>query len=321
MDNIIVALEHNDRVCQIDLSVTNSQMEEVLAAMQQPFPALTELRISWAYGQKDETRPVVPESFWVDLHHVYNISSCMVFDFRDYPNWFCLPLTLLETLSLESKSPLSRPVRESRRPHPLTRSTFPALTSFWFKGVSEYLEDLVARIDAPLLRSLHIAFFHQLIFDTPQLAQFVARTPIIQPPVEARIDFSGSFVEVISPQTLSGSSSFPEAFIPTVEHLYICEGFGQPRWQDDIEDSQWLELLHPFTAVKYLYLTQKFESRIAPALQELAGEVLPSLQNLFLDDPHPSWPVEGAIGKFAAARQLAGHPIAVSFWNGKYVEW
>jgi len=48
MDNIIIALGHNDsdRVCQIDLlGVTNSQLEEVLAAMQQPFPTLTELTI------------------------------------------------------------------------------------------------------------------------------------------------------------------------------------------------------------------------------------------------------------------------------------
>ena len=41
MDNIIVALEHNERICQIDLKVTKSQLEQVLPAMQQPFPALT----------------------------------------------------------------------------------------------------------------------------------------------------------------------------------------------------------------------------------------------------------------------------------------
>ncbi|KAF8483097.1 hypothetical protein F5888DRAFT_1912654 [Russula emetica] len=366
IDNIIVALEHNDRVCQINLlNITNSQLEEVLAAMQQPFPALTELRISWAYGQKDETRPVVPESFLggsaprlqhLELHGVrfpglpklvLSATDLVSLYISNIPHsgYFspeaiirCLStLNRLETLSLESKSPLSRPVRESRRPHPLTRSTFPALTSFWFKGVSEYLEDLVARIDAPLLDNFSIWFFHQLIFDTPQLAQFVARTPNIQPPVEARIDFSECYVEVTSSRTLSRrftlaincrqpdwqlscltqvcSSSFPEAFIPTVEHLYICEGFGQPRWQDDIEDSQWLELLHPFTAVKCLYLSQAFASRIAPALQELAGEVLPSLQNLFLEDLHTSGHADEAIGKFVAARRLAGHPIVFSNWD------
>jgi hypothetical protein len=201
------------------------------------------------------------------------------------------------------------------------------------------LEDLVARIDAPLLDKLYIEFFHQLIFDTPQLARFVSRTPNIQPPVEVCIDFGDRNVEIASENAslwtfprnfvlgiscrqpdwqLSSlaqvcSSSLPEAFTSTVEHLYI---YGrQPYWQDDIENSQWLEVLHPFTAVKYLYLSKIFASRITSALQELAGEVLPSLQNIFLEGVYPSGPIQGAIGKFVASRQLAGHPIAVSHWD------
>jgi hypothetical protein len=254
-------------------------------------------------------------------------------------------LTRLERLSLGFESPLSRPVRESRRPRPPTRSALPALTSFIFDGVSEYLEDLVARIDTPLLDTLHIIFFHQLIFDTPQLTQFLARTPNIQPPVEARITFSDHNVEVTSVPTnfelgircrqsdwqLSSlaqvcSSSVPQVLVPTgtVERLDICEmGYGLPRWQDDIEDSQWLEVLHPFTALKELHVSREFLPRIAPAFQDLAGErvteVLPALQSLFLEglNWYPSGPVQEAIEKFVAARQLAGHPIAVSHWDGK----
>ena len=101
--------------------------------------------------------------------------------------------------------------------------------------------------------------------------------------------------------------------MPTVEHLYIID--YRPRWQDDIVHSQWLEVLHPFTAVKYLHLPQRFVSRIVPALEELAGEALPSLQKLFMEDLHPSEPVQGAIEKFVAARQLASRPIAVSHWD------
>jgi hypothetical protein len=199
------------------------------------------------------------------------------------------------------------------------------------------LEDLVARIDAPLLDTLYMRFFYQLIFNTPQLAQFLARSPNTQPPAaEARISFSDNEVEIISPQILPRdfalaisctrldrrlssltqvcNSSFPEAFISKVEHLYIR---GDPYWQDDIEDSQWMEVLHPFTSVKYLYLSGEFPSRMAPALQELAGEVLPSLQKLFLSDLHLPEPVQVAIGKFVAARQLAGNPIAVCQWDRK----
>jgi len=50
-------------------------------------------------------------------------------------------------------------------------------------------------------------------------------------------------------------------------------------------------------------------------------EVLPALQNLFLEDPQPSGPVEEAVGRFVAARQLSGNPIAVSPWDRKNDEW
>ena len=68
MDNIIVALEHNDRVCRIDMVVPNSQWKEVLAQMQQPFPALTDLSIQsnewWKDGPLENKIPsVVSESF------------------------------------------------------------------------------------------------------------------------------------------------------------------------------------------------------------------------------------------------------------------
>ena len=108
----------------------------------------------------------------------------------------------------------------------------------------------------------------------------------------------------------------------TVEHLCVYEDKNlRLILQDDFEDSQWLEVLHPFTAVKYLYLSREFTSRMVPALQELAGEVLPSLQNLLLEDLPPSGPVPEPIEKFVAARQLAGHPIAVSHWDRKQEEW
>jgi len=73
--------------------------------------------------------------------------------------------------------------------------------------------------------------------------------------------------------------------------------------------------------VKGFYLCKKFTPRIAPTLQELVGgrvtEVLPTLQSLFLEEIHPSGPVQEGIDQFVAARQLASHPIAVSSWVRK----
>ena len=46
-----------------------------------------------------------------------------------------------------------------------------------FKGASECFEDFVARIDVPQLSTLDVTFSDQIIFNTPQLAEFIYRTP------------------------------------------------------------------------------------------------------------------------------------------------
>ena len=245
-------------------------------------------------------------------------------------------LTRLKKLAINFKSPRSRPTRKSRRSLP-TRALLPALTDFNFQGVSEYLEDLVARIHAPLLDLLRIRFFHKLIFDIPQLAQSISRTPNFKVLEQAGVYFSDSRAlisiqstlgagfmrldissrrpdwQLLSLARLCGSYS-PQALIP-VRGLIInpIEPFrASPPlpWQD--ENSQWLELLHTFTGVKDLRISSGFTPRIASALQELVGErvteVLPPLRALFIEETL-SESVPEAFGKFVAARQLAGHPF------------
>jgi hypothetical protein len=102
-----------------------------------------------------------------------------------------------------------------------------------------------------------------------------------------------------------------------VENLYIHEGpYSSPDWKDDIENTEWLDLLLPFTAVKNLYLSKKFSPRIAPALQELTGErtteVLPALQNVLLKGFQPSEPVQEGIVQLISARRLINQPFAIS---------
>ena len=98
-------------------------------------------------------------------------------------------LANLESLDIQFESPLSLPDGASRRPPLPTRTVLPALTRFQFFGVSNYLEDLVARIDTPLLDSIDITFCHLLISDIPQLAKFIRRTTRIQALNEAHVDF------------------------------------------------------------------------------------------------------------------------------------
>jgi hypothetical protein len=226
---------------------------------------------------------------------------------------------------------------ENRRP-PVTRSTLPSLTDIEFNGASEYLEDLVARIDAPRLDKLSINFIPPMNLDTPHLVQFISRTPRFKEPNEAHanLDFDAE-VELLwacddDRKLCVGISSDPQPSsivqlytmclppLPTVENLRLgLKPGAEPllAWKDDVANDQWLELLRPFTAVKSLSLSEEFQPNMASALQELVGdrttEVLPSLQEIVLEAEGigPSRADLKAIGKFAAARQLSGHPIAV----------
>jgi len=120
----------------------------------------------------------------------------------------------------------------------------------------------------------------------------------------------------LSPLVQLCTSSFLQALFPLVERLTIIESHSELRGQDGIDRSLWRELLQPFTAVKDLYLFPQVVPPIALVLQELVGEsvmeLLPVLQNIFLNELQPS---EG-IGHFVAARQLASHPVSVSRWPG-----
>lgn len=196
--------------------------------MQEPFPVLTSLGLQW-HSIEDNTLspPVVPDSFMGgsaprlrSLHLnripfpglpkllssanglVHLLLSNIPHSGYISPDALvtCLStLTSLKDLTFEFQSPRSRPDRARRRPPPPMRRPLPSLTRFSFKGVSEYLEDFVARIDAPQLDRLSITFFNQLIFDTPHLAQFVSRIPKFRSPNEARIVFRDGLLEFTLP--------------------------------------------------------------------------------------------------------------------------
>jgi len=367
-DNVIAALEQSDRVCEVILHPAGRQLEEVLTTMQVPFPELTDLRL-FPHGAR-EALPVVPvpDSFlggsaprlrhfelsgipfpglpkllWSATHLVYlRLINIPHSGYISPKAMVALLSTLssLETLILEFRSPQSRPHRETRRSPSSKRSVIPALKFFLFKGVIEYLEDLVTFIDAPQLNILNITFFNQIDFDTPRLARFIDRTPKFKKR-EAQVEFDDGTASItlryrtskmiigdlliniscgepdwqLSSIAQICNSSLPP--LSTVEDLYIDHDYLQLIWKDDaIENTLWLELLLPFTVVKNLYLSKEFAPGIAAALQELAGvritEVLPSLQNIFVEGLEPSGPFQENIGKFVIARQLSGHPVAIS---------
>jgi hypothetical protein len=84
-----------------------------------------------------------------------------------------------------------------------------------------------------------------------------------------------------------------------------------------------LDLLLPFTAAKNLYLSKLLSPPIARAFQELTGgrttEVLPALQNVFLEGFQSSKPVQRDIARFISAQQLTNNPVAISLWDRSFV--
>jgi hypothetical protein len=107
-----------------------------------------------------------------------------------------------------------------------------------------------------------------------------------------------------------------------VEDLYIGRrlDYSQHVWRNDATESTlWLELLLTFTTVENLYLSKEFVPGIAVALQELVwGEVLPSLQNIFVEGLEPSGHFQEKIELFVATRLLPGQTIAISEWDKDY---
>jgi hypothetical protein len=60
VDNIISGLERSNTVSKIDLSFPSSQLDDVSAAMQVPFPELTDLLL---WSNETASEPVLPNSF------------------------------------------------------------------------------------------------------------------------------------------------------------------------------------------------------------------------------------------------------------------
>src|SRR6266852_6123681 len=148
-ENIIAALEHNDHVCQINLehvlAVMYSQYVMNSAAMQKPFPELTDLRLLGMF-ERNGSEPILPDSFLggtaprlqslrldnvpfpgipkllLSTTHLVHLDLCGI-----PPSGYIPPevmatslsaWTSLESLCLGFQHPRPRPALESRRPPP-----------------------------------------------------------------------------------------------------------------------------------------------------------------------------------------------------------
>ncbi|KAH9974859.1 hypothetical protein BJV74DRAFT_183290 [Russula compacta] len=357
-DNIIVALEHNDRIIQIDIRYqTRFVFEKLSTVTQKPFPVLTDLRLS----SSGEIAPVLHEGFLggsaprlrtIFLHYIAfpafpklassaaHLSELFLWEIpiTGYisPEAIatCLAaLPSLKYLQIGFESPRSRPDRIG--PPPPTCAVLPALIQFVFKGVSEYLEDLVARIDTPKLASLVIHLFVDLMLNIPQLHRFIERTERIRLLDSAKITFSSSYITIrLEPLTgvvellimcgevgrqASSMTQVCSQLSPLLSHVEQLDIRGYPpgpaRRGIGIDPTQWFELFDSFPAVQHLYIYGELRPLLLLALQALTGEgttqALPTLRNLFFKGPSPSRSIREYIQASIAARQHSDHPVDV----------
>ena len=202
-DDVIAILRNSGRVIEIQLWIT--KWGKVLAAMQEPFPALTRLCLNWDSNPKRKS-PVLPSGFLggsapclksIELRYVpFPELPTLLLSTRDLvslrlksmpPTGFISPeamvaglavLTRLEVFEIdfEQWDPRTKPRR--RRPDPPTRAVLPALTHFEFGGCTEYLDDLVSEIDAPRLRHVSMSLDRLDFLRVPPFFQFIGRTEI-----------------------------------------------------------------------------------------------------------------------------------------------
>ena len=332
------------------------------------FPELTDLRLSIA---ERPTNINIPDTFlggsaprlrFLSLNNIpfsglpklllsathivklYLSSYCISYSEYISPEAIVASLSVLSSLeslkiniNLEGSYPRPSQILPTQK-----RSILPALVKFHFTGVTQYLEELVSRIDTPHLVKMHMTFFghDEIGFNCPRLVQFINHTPRLRGHDEAHLRYHDSTATVAlryrtpkydfddlqinipcigrARQFLSINLEVCNFFLhplSTVEDLYIDEFCRLLLENDAIENDSWLKLLRPFTAVKNLHLSGQFAPGIAAALGELVGrritEGLPSLQNILLRGFSQSGPFQEGIGQFLAARQLSDRPVAI----------
>jgi len=351
--NVVAALEHRDRVTEIRFDYLRSpDLKGFSFRMLSPFSALTHLSL----GSFDDGTLVLPDRFLggsaPSLRHLLleNIafvnlpklllSTTQLVTLRLYsvpilP--YISPVTLATCLAVmpnlrQLEIELQRRFPLSDQPPLSARVILPSLTSLHFMGVSDYLEELLAQIDAPILQTLLVTFFDRDA-RTPQLLRFVNCAESLRPPIRAKVEFDVEMVllkfmpsdsfelaivcDDLAGQILSMARACRELLplLAGVERLDLyCDSllpsteFMNPR--------HWLELFQPFINLQNLYISEKVWPQVAPALRGLTGksaaEVLPQLRSLLfkLEELEQFGQVWESIESFIAARRLSGQPVA-----------
>ncbi|KAH9161101.1 hypothetical protein EDB89DRAFT_766210 [Lactarius sanguifluus] len=266
-------------------------------------------------------------------------------DLRNIPPTGCIPpevmaaclgaLPGLMYFTFEFEWDMSYPDR--MHPLPITRTVLPALVRFHFTGLFEYFEDLVAQIDTPQLISLRIEYLEQEVtdFQIPQLCKFIDRSESLKlsrfrhADLSVRPDanvvivklyqrFGPSFRLSVQEDAIGQIVNQIPAILSNVGSIFIdSDDATSPLLPGD--GIRWLELFHPFTAVKALRVDSGISRHIPLAFnsvtEESVAEVLPALELLCLESE-----LVTAVEKFVSVRRITGRPVIVFNKRGEFEE-
>ena len=350
-DNIVAALDskHLERVCFVALRVTSSQLRKMAAMMQEPFPVLSHLQISL----EDRSAPVLPVGFLgssapclqklsfdgvsYSVLQTLLLSASGLVELRlrrtDYISPEAMVVSLAGLPKLEDfyfGFQRGTPLPDRTRPPPITRIVLPALAFFRFRGDSEYLEDLISRIDSPQLINISIVYLRPPDdFPAAQHVDFIDRSvgPKSTGFRRARVAVRSPYVTLdlyrhenpprgnsttITPKTIRWHTShMPQVlsqFSATLSNVVHLELDGYEF--GSIYNVGWRRLLQQCSAVQTLKVSSSLASQMARTLEDVTDEripgLFPSLGLICLQD-HP----ESSIEKIVALRRLSGLPVTV----------
>jgi hypothetical protein len=318
-NRLMSALRYPNRVCRIAIAGSYSYSRtdnRIIKALDLPFPALESLELRHVANVE---QVLLSESFIASIPSLRRLQLDGV-DLKSLPPLLSvtrllvdLALGLRTAISMEGASLLSHLqhmprlrslhvttlhyfYEEMRLQMPLTTSTMlPELTCFRFVGESSQVEWLVAGLDTPPLRELHISITDQDLrriphtFDIPYLAKFIHVSEIVF--LAARLTFSGPRLTT-SLFTRPNSIDVPPSKIVTIKaHFVALPGSGFSAMLAALEDIfltltqelmthlspfqdlvPWRKVFENFCNVKVVRLHHGLETKFVDMLQQPAQQ-------------------------------------------------
>jgi hypothetical protein len=362
---IYQALRLCGRVHHISLRLPPLILHKCLALMDKCFPKLEHLSLSFTVADNITTLPL-PKSFRApNLHYLTLPGICPLRRLRVLsPTVSLVKLVLwniqttsyfrprllatrlsslpqLEELSIGFSIPIPRPSTERELlGEQVTPVMLPNLKYIRFRGVSTYLECLIAQIRTSRLERLDIVLFNQIAFALPYLSHLINSTEAFKH-TTAQVSFGRNEVSIITIHHGSGRSpklqplclgvmckqldwqidcaaQICSALIPALSGIKkFSLNFHQDatpiHWEIDsqVDSTTWHDLLRSFIELKELYIPGRLLEELSRAMQEdevgLDPEFLPNLRSIHA--------IRNLFTSFIDARQVVDRPVKFMKWH------